>query len=108
MASKSQLLPADEWAASSMREKRLEELVRDGLLWPKTSRSQPEWIAPPSDHLEPAPPKGYVVSFICFHKRGFGMPASPFMRALLHYYKVELHHLTPNTVSQAAIFRGGL
>jgi hypothetical protein len=26
------------------------------------------------------------------------------MRALLHYYKVELHHLTPNAVSQAAIF----
>jgi hypothetical protein len=45
-----------------------------------------------------------VVSFICFHKRGFGVPASPFMRALLHYYKVELHHLAPNTISQAAIF----
>jgi hypothetical protein len=85
-------------------ERRLEELVRDGLLRPKTSRSQPEWIAPPSDHREPAPPEGYVVSFICFHERGFGVPASPFMRALLHYYKVELHHLAPNAVAQAAIF----
>jgi hypothetical protein len=45
-----------------------------------------------------------VVSFICFHERGFGVLASPFMRALLHYYKVELHHLAPNTISQAAIF----
>jgi hypothetical protein len=45
-----------------------------------------------------------VVSFICFHERGFGVPASPFMRALLHYYKVELHHLAPNAISQAAIF----
>jgi hypothetical protein len=26
------------------------------------------------------------------------------MRALLHYYRVELHHLSPNSVSQAAIF----
>jgi hypothetical protein len=26
------------------------------------------------------------------------------MHALLHYYKVELHHLAPNAVSQAAIF----
>jgi hypothetical protein len=26
------------------------------------------------------------------------------MRALLHYYGVELHHLAPNFVSQAAIF----
>jgi hypothetical protein len=41
---------------------------------------------------------------MAFHERGFGVPASPFMRALLHYYKVELHHLTPNYISQAAIF----
>jgi hypothetical protein len=40
-----------------------------------------------------------VVSFIFFHERGFGVSASPFMRALLHYYKVELHHLTPNAIS---------
>jgi hypothetical protein len=26
------------------------------------------------------------------------------MRVLLHYYKVELHHLAPNSISQAAIF----
>jgi hypothetical protein len=26
------------------------------------------------------------------------------MRALLHYYKVELHHHAPSSVSQAAIF----
>jgi hypothetical protein len=35
---------------------------------------------------------------------GFSVPASPFMRALLHYYKVELHHLAPNAISQATIF----
>jgi hypothetical protein len=104
MASKSQLLPANAWAASSVTEKRLEELVRDGLLWPRTSRTQPEWRVPPSDHRELAPSEGYVVSFVCFHERGFGVPASPFMRALLHYYKVELQHLAPNAVSQAAIF----
>jgi hypothetical protein len=39
MASKSQLLPTDAWAASSVTEKRLEELVRDGLLRPKMSQS---------------------------------------------------------------------
>jgi hypothetical protein len=32
------------------------------------------------------------------------MPPIRFMRALLHYYKVELHHLAPNSISQAAIF----
>jgi hypothetical protein len=104
MAGKSQILPANDWAASSATERRLEELVEDGLLRPRTSRSRPEWIAPSPDHWELAPPEGYVVSFICFHERGFGVPATTFMRALLHYYRVELHHLAPNAVAQAAIF----
>jgi hypothetical protein len=104
MASKSQILPVDAWARSSVTERKLEELVRDGLLWPRASRTQPEWRVPPSDHREPVPPEGYVVSFMAFHKRGFGVPASPFMRALLHYYKMELHHLAPNSISQATIF----
>jgi hypothetical protein len=59
---------------------------------------------PPSEHRESAPPEGYVVSFVAFHERGLGMPSSQFMRVLLHYYKVELHHLAPNSISQAAIF----
>jgi hypothetical protein len=104
MAGKSQILPADAWARSSVTERRLEELVHDGLLRSRASRTQPEWRVPPSDHREPAPPEGYVVSFVAFHERGFGVPASHFMRALLHYYKVELHHLAPNSISQAAIF----
>jgi hypothetical protein len=41
---------------------------------------------------------------MAFHKRGFGVPASHFMWALLHYYRVELHHLAPNSISQATIF----
>jgi hypothetical protein len=45
-----------------------------------------------------------VVSFVAFHMRGLRTPPSRFMRALLHYYKVELHHLAPNSISQAAIF----
>jgi hypothetical protein len=45
-----------------------------------------------------------VVTFTCFHERGFGVLANPFMQALLHYYKVELHHLAPNAILQTAIF----
>jgi hypothetical protein len=82
---------------------KLEELVRDGLLRPRASQNQPEWRVPSSDHRESAPLEGYVVSFVAFHKRGLGMPPSDFMWAL-HYYKVELHHLGPNSISQAAIF----
>jgi hypothetical protein len=104
MVGKSQILPVDVWARSSMTERRLEELVRDRLLRPRASRTQPKWRVPSFDHQEPTPPEGYVVSFMAFHKKGFSVPASHFMRVLLHYYKVELHHLAPNSISQSAIF----
>jgi hypothetical protein len=58
----------------------------------------------PGSEVDPTPPAGYVVSFIPFHKRGFGVPASRFMRALLHYYGVELANFNPNSIAQAAIF----
>jgi hypothetical protein len=60
-------------------------------------------MAPPSG-AAPSPPPGYVLSFVSFHERGFGVPASRFMRAILHVYGVELHNLSPNSTSQAAIF----
>jgi hypothetical protein len=54
-------------------------------------------MAPPSG-AAPSPPPGYVVSFVSFHERGFGVPASRFMRAILHVYGVEMHNLSPNSV----------
>jgi hypothetical protein len=99
MAGKSQILSVDAWARSSVIERKLEELVCDGLLRPRASRTQPEWRVTSSDHQEPAPSEGYVVSFMAFHERGLGVSPSRFMRALLHYYKVELHHLAPNSIS---------
>jgi hypothetical protein len=70
-------------------ERKLEDLVHDGLLRPRASRSQPEWRVPPSSHRE----------LHCLPREGVGVPPSRFMRALLHYYKVELYHLAPNSVS---------
>jgi hypothetical protein len=58
----------------------------------------------PASRADLAPPLGYVVSFVSFHERGFRVPASRFMRALLHYYGVELHNFNHNSIAQAAIF----
>jgi hypothetical protein len=58
----------------------------------------------PSERSRLVPAAGYVVSFVSFHERGFGVPASHFMRAILHVYGVELHNLSPNSISQAVIF----
>jgi hypothetical protein len=60
-------------------------------------------MVPPSG-ADPTPLPGYVLSFISFHERGFGVPASHFMWALLQYYGVELHNFNPNSIAQAAIF----
>jgi hypothetical protein len=93
----------DPWPFSTVTADDLEALVAEGLLHPLSGDSQPEWMAPPSG-AAPSPPPGYVLSFVSFHERGFGVPASHFMRAILHVYRVELHNLSPNSISQAAIF----
>jgi hypothetical protein len=94
--------PRDPWPSSTVVAKDLEALVVDGLLCPLSGGAQPEWMAP--SEAVPSLPPGYVVSFIPFHERGFGVPASHFMRALLHHYGVKLHNLNPNSIAQAAIF----
>jgi hypothetical protein len=95
--------PRDPMPFSTVAVEDLEALVVDGLLRPLSGGPQPEWMAPASEG-DPTLPPGYVVSFIPFHERGFGVPASHFMRALLHYYGVELHNFNPNSIAQAAIF----
>jgi hypothetical protein len=94
----------DPWPFSTVTVDDLEDLVAEGLLRPLSDERQPEWIPPPPSEAAPSPPPGYVVSFVSFHERGFGVPASRFMRAILHNYGVELHNLSPNSISQAAIF----
>jgi hypothetical protein len=104
MADKATVIPPrDPWPFSTITVEDLQALVTDGLLRPLSGGPQPEWLAPGSE-ADSTPPPGYVVSFTPFHERGFGMPASRFMRALPHYYGVGLHNFNPNSIAQAAIF----
>jgi hypothetical protein len=95
--------PHDPWPISFVTDKDLEVLVDVGLLRPRYHGPQLEWYAS-GDEQMPNPPVGYVVSFTSFYERGFGVPASRFMRALPHYYMVELHNFNPNSITQVAIF----
>jgi hypothetical protein len=56
------------------------------------------------DPVFPAHAKGYVVSFVAFYEWGFGMPPHRFLRSLLRYYGLELHHLTPSGVLHITTF----
>ena len=81
----------------------LQSLVDGRLLRSVMDPNRPEWIAL-SGEPELRPHDGYVVSFMSFHEHGLGLPADRFMRALPHYYGVELHNFNPNSIMQAAIF----
>ena len=97
------VIEVDPWGWSDVSMETLQSLVDDGLLRPVTDPNRPEWIAP-SGEPEPRPRDGNVVSFVSFHERGLGLPVDRFMRALPHYYGVELHNFNPNSIAQAAIF----
>ena len=94
----------DAWYSCNTTKTALDACVKSGLLRPITDARAPEWIVPPANDREPNPPPGYVVCFLSFLDQGFETPASRLIRALLHYYKVELHNLNPNSIMQAAIF----
>jgi hypothetical protein len=58
----------------------------------------------PDGHGRPALNPEEVVSLASFHERGQGLPVRPFFCRLLHYYKIELHHLFPGRIFHVATF----
>jgi hypothetical protein len=49
-------------------------------------------------------PKGFVVSFVVFHERGFFVPADRFICGVLFEYGLQPQHLNPNDVQQMVAF----
>ena len=89
-----------EWVPSSVMEAKLQRLMVKGLL---PSKEVTGWRAPTSE-VVPLPQPGEVVSFIDFHKRGFGIPTSDFLCGFLREHGVQLQHLSPNAVLQQVGF----
>ena len=94
----------DAWPPSNVTKSTLDARVKAGILRPLTDAELPEWIVPSANDREPNPPPGYVVCFLSFLDRGFETPAGRLIRAILHYYEVELHNLNSNSIMQAAVF----
>ena len=59
---------------------------------------------PPEGEISPAPGEGERVVFCSHFIRGFGLPASSFLRSFLEFYHLQPHHLTPNTVMLLVAF----
>ena len=52
----------------------------------------------------PNPSKGERVCFVPYLIRGLGFPIHPFLRGLLEFYGLQLHHLTPASILHIAGF----
>jgi hypothetical protein len=58
----------------------------------------------PKDPASPAPVGRYVMSFMTFYERGFGVPSHQFFRLLLQFFGLEMHHLTPSGILHIVAF----
>ena len=65
----------DSWYCSDVTHAHMEGLVKRGLLHGRTDAA--EWLVPGREDA-PAPPDGYVVSFVLFLERGLTVPPHPF------------------------------
>jgi hypothetical protein len=88
------------WEPSMMTEVKVQALVDRGLLGPKAVA---EWKAPAGEAFLTEDDKEQVI-FDSFFERGFNIPTGDFFRGLLFYYKLELVHLVPNSITVVLSF----
>ena len=99
--------PGDWWRCS-VPHSELATLQTEGYLPPAFMvRFEPDW--PPSGggkqaESVPNPSKGERVCFVPYLIRGLGFPIHPFLRGLLEFYGLQLHHLTPASILHIAGF----
>jgi len=88
------------WRKSKMSQVAVQELENMGLL---LSQAVIQWRAgegenyPFEDTLE-------TVVFRDFVERGLAVPVSEFFYALLQFWEIQLHHLTPQSILHLSIF----
>jgi hypothetical protein len=88
------------WEMSTVTEEQIQALVDHRLLWPK---SQVAW-RPAAREAFPTGGTGETVFFIAHIEHGFGVPTGDLLRGLLQFYRIELVHLAPNSITIIATF----
>jgi hypothetical protein len=92
--------PSTVWETSTVTEEQIQSLVDRGLLRPK---SQVGW-RPAAGEAFPTEATGETVVFIAHIERGFSVHTGDFLRGLLQFYRIELVHLKPNSITIIATF----
>jgi hypothetical protein len=83
-----------------MPEAKIQSLVDRRLLRPK---AEVEWKTTDGEKFPTEDVKEQVI-FASFFERGFNLPVGDFFRSLLFYYKLELVHLVPNSITVGSTF----
>jgi hypothetical protein len=92
--------PQAAWVRSTMTEAKIQALVDRGLL---RSKTEVEWRAAAGEEFPSEDVKEPDV-FASFFERGFHLPTGDFFRGLLYYYRLELVHLVPNSITVVSTF----
>jgi hypothetical protein len=71
-----------------------------GLLW---SKAEVEWKAVAVEEF-PIEDVNEQIIFASFFEHGFNLPVGDFFCGLLYYYKLELAHLVPNSITVVSTF----
>uniref|UniRef100_A0A0A9D193 Transposase (putative) gypsy type domain-containing protein n=1 Tax=Arundo donax TaxID=35708 RepID=A0A0A9D193_ARUDO len=87
------------WRVSTTSEEDLQELTVARILPSKSF----DWRSAEGEDF-PTPKTTEVVAFTSFFACGFALLVSSFFRGLLHFYRIELTHLNPNSILQIALF----
>ena len=95
-----ELTREEGWNTSKCSESDLETLVLAGLL---AHKSIIQWH-PALGEDRSYENTGEIVSFVPYLERGLGFPCLFFFSGLLRYYRIQLHHLTPNSFVHISIF----
>jgi len=88
------------WVPSMCSISDLETLVSDGLL---PVKSVIQW-RPALGEDRPYENTGEIVAVAPYFEWGLGLPCLVFFSGLLRYYRIQLHHLTPNSFVHILIF----
>jgi hypothetical protein len=92
--------PRTVWKTSTVTEEQIQSLADRGLLRPN---SQVHW-RPAAGEDFPTEGIGETVVFLAHIERGFGVSVGDFLRGLLHFYRIALVHLAPNSITIISTF----
>jgi hypothetical protein len=92
--------PRTVWVRSTMTEAKIQALVDRGLL---RLKAEVELKAAVGEQFSTEDVKEQV-AFASYFERGFNLPVGDFFRGLLYYYKLELVHLVPNSITIVSMF----